>query len=421
MDRPALLGGGAVTREDSWPRWPQWDDCEASALQEVLESGRWQSGPQVEAFEREFAGSHGAAEAICVTNGTASLEIALRALGVGPGDEVIVPSYTFAATALAVMTVGAQPVFVDAEPETLNIDPSAVWQGVSERTRAVIPVHLGGHPVDLDRLLEVARSHSLAVIEDAAHAHGAEWRGTRIGAAGECASFSFQTGKSMTSGDGGCITTDSAELAEVIRSLSNFGRSRTGELERVGSNNRMTEFQAAILRCSLRRLDEQIAVRQSRVARLRAALRDIPGVRVAETDPRVTRHPHYQVLLHFDPQLFGLSKAAVLKGLAAEGVPLEGGYEPLHLMPLFRRAIDEGHARMLPCTVSERAAAQGVLWLSFRMALASEDQIDTVAQALKKLHHHAAALAAYATTAADAAAKADGKAGAKAGAKADAS
>jgi dTDP-4-amino-4,6-dideoxygalactose transaminase len=385
-ERPALLGGPSVTSAEAWPRWPQWDECEARALQEVLESGRWQSGPQVEAFEREFADNQGATEAICVTNGTASLEIALRALGVGPGDEVIVPSYTFAATALAVMTVGARPVFVDAEPESLNIDPDAVEQAIGERSRAVIPVHVGGHPVDLDAVLALARRHSLAVIEDAAHAHGAEWRGERIGGAADCASFSFQTGKSMTSGDGGCLTTSDPAVAEAIRSLRNFGRGAGGKIERVGSNHRMTEFQAALLRCSLPRLDGQIAVRQSRVERLRAALEEIPGVRVARTDPRVTRHPHYQVFLHYDPEAFGLAKGPLLEALEAEGVPLEGGYEPLHHMPLFRRAIGAGAARGLPCPVSDRASEQGVLWLSFRMALAGKEQIDTVGAAFRKLH-----------------------------------
>ena len=383
MDRPALLGGTPVTREADWPSWPQWDEREERALREVLNSGRWQAGLQVDAFEAEFAAYQGAAHALCVTNGTTSLEMALRATGVGPGDEVIVPSYTFAASALAVMAVGATPVLVDVEPESLNIDPRAAEAALSARTKAVMPVHVGGRPVDLDRLLPLAADNGLAVVEDAAHAHGSEWRGERIGSHGACASFSFQTGKSMTSGDGGCLVTSDDGMAEQLRSLRNFGRGSSGQPEQVGGNARMTEFQAAVLRCQLQRLDEQIARRQRNVSLLRASLGHLPGIRLAEDDPRTTRHPYYQVVLHFDPERFGLGKALLLRALGEEGVPLEGGYSPLHRVPLFER-----RGRCLPCPVSEAAADNSVLWLSFRMALADEQQIGTVAEALARIHHH---------------------------------
>jgi len=384
-ERPAILGGEPVANAAIWPEWPQWNECEERALREVLASGRWQSGPQVEAFEREFAIYQGSDHAICVTNGTSSLELALRSLSIGPGDEVIVPTYTFAATGLAVLAVGARPVFVDSEPETLNIDPDKVRAAITGSTRAVIPVHIGGHPADLDELKELSASHSLPLVEDAAHAHGAEWRGERIGAHGHCASFSFQTGKSITAGDGGCLTTGDPVVAERLRSLRDFGRGPGGELVRVGGNHRMTEFQAAVLRCQLGRLDDQIAVRESRVSRLRSSLTRIPGINVAATDPRVTRHPHYQVLLHYRPEEFGLSKAQLLQALVAEGVPVEAGYQPLHLMTLFQRTVAEGHAIAHPCRVAESASSANVLWFSFRLALASEEQVDTLTVALEKL------------------------------------
>lgn len=388
MDRPALLGGTPVANEADWPRWPRWDGCEERSLLEVLTGGRWQAGPQVEAFEAEFAAYQGATHAICVTNGTSSLEMALRATGVGPGDEVIVPSYTFAASALSVMTVGAIPVLVDVEPESLNIDSKAVEAALSERTKAVMPVHVGGRPVDLDRILPLAADHGLAVVEDAAHAHGSEWRGTRIGSHGSCASFSFQTGKSMTAGDGGCLVTSDDGMAERLRSLRNFGRGPSGRPEQVGGNGRMTEFQASVLRCQLGRLDGQIERRQRNVALLDANLSGIPGIRLAEDDPRVTRHPCYQVILHLDPDGFGLSKPLLLRALAAEGVPLEGGYDPLHRVPLFR-----DRARRLPCPISESAADSTVLWLSFRMALAEARQIEKIAEALSRIQRHRDALA----------------------------
>lgn len=393
MAEPAILGGAPVCDVSAWPQWPQWNDCEAKALQAVLESGQWQAGTQVAAFEEAFAAYQSAAAAVCVTNGTATLEIALRALGVESGDEVIVPTYTFAATALAVMMVGAKPVFVDSDPDSLNLEPGAAHSALSERTRAVIPVHVGGQPVDVDRILELAHTHELAVIEDAAHAHGAEWRGVRVGALGDCGSFSFQTGKSLTSGDGGCLTTRDPQLAGLFRSIRAFGRSAGGTIERLGSNYRMTEFQAAILRCGLERLDAQIEQRQRNAARLHDALRGLPGVWISAPDPRVTRHPYYQILLHYDPDIFGLPKALLLKALNAEGVPLEGGYEPLHRLPFFKEALARGNARALPCPVAEEAADATVLWLSFRLALAQEEQVDAVALAFERLYKYREQLA----------------------------
>ncbi|HEX7022637.1 MAG TPA: DegT/DnrJ/EryC1/StrS family aminotransferase, partial [Trueperaceae bacterium] len=264
----ALLGGSPLCDSSDWPRWPVWDTCEAEALQDVLASGQWQSGPRVAAFEAAFARYQGAEQAICVTNGTTTLEIALRALGAGPGDEVIVPSYTFAATALAVMSVGAIPVFVDSDPEHLNLAPDAVAAATGPNTVGMIPVHVGGHPVDYDALEGIARRHGLFLLEDAAHAHGAEWRGQRIGALGHLGSYSFQTGKSLTSGDGGCLVTSDLALADACRSLRNFGRDAEGRHARVAGNARMTEFQAAVLQCQLARLDQQIARRHDNLARL---------------------------------------------------------------------------------------------------------------------------------------------------------
>lgn len=389
MTKPALLGGEPVTRAADWPTWPQWDDREREALADVLESGRWQAGPQVEAFEAEFAAYQGASNALAVTNGTSSMVMVLRAAGVGPGDEVIIPSYTFIATALAPMALGAVPVLVDCDPETTNIDPDAVRLAVTERTKAMIPVHVGGRPSDVDALHAIAREHRLLVLEDAAHAHGAEWRGQRIGAFGDVASFSFQTGKSMTAGDGGCLVTPSDELARDLASIRDFGRGHAGETVRVGGNFRMTEFQAAVLRCQLLRLDEQIAVRQRNVEALRSELAQVPGVRLAETDPRVTREPHYQVVIHLDEDEFGLSKQRVLEALAAEGVPLEPGYSPLHRLPFLRDASRSGVARVEPCPISEILADHQVLWLSFRMALATPQQVSSVVEALVKIQRHA--------------------------------
>lgn len=395
MPELALLGGSPA-HGGAWPRWPQWDASEAEALRGVLESGAWQSGPRVAAFEAAFARYQGAAEAVCATNGTATLEIALRALGVGPGDEVVVPAYTFAATALAVLSVGATPVFVDSEPETLNLDPAAVEAACSPRTVGVVPVHVGGRPMDLDRLLPLTARHGLFVLEDAAHAHGAEWRGRRVGALGTLGSFSFQTGKCMTCGDGGALVTGDPQLAARCRSIRSFGRSSDGRHELIAGNDRMTEFQAAVLACQLERLDAQTARRTANVARLRASLDGMPGVRVHLTDPRVTREPHYITLLHLDPDAFGAPKWAVLEALAAEGVPLEPGYAPLYREPVFERALRAGVGRRLECPIAEAASDRSALWVSFRLMLADDEGVDAVARALEKTHRNRAALSRWA-------------------------
>ena len=246
----AIFGGPkAMTREA--PLWPFFDDTDRAALNEVLESHVWGGYHEsVKELERRFAEFHGAEHGIAVANGTVSLEIALTASGIKPGDEVIVPPITFVASATAVARVGAVPVFVDIDPQTLNLNPDLVEQNITERTRAIVGVHFAGHPIDLDRLVELCRQRNLTLIEDCAHAHGAQWHDQRIGSFGSFGSFSFQASKNMTAGEGGILITSDAELAERARAISNQGR-RTGgqwyEHQTLGTNARLTGFQAVLL------------------------------------------------------------------------------------------------------------------------------------------------------------------------------
>ena len=223
------IHGGQPVRTQPWPSWPQWDETERAGLLAVLERGEWGGyDTAVTEFESAFAARHAAQFCVTTVNGTTTLETALRALNIGPGDEVIVPPYTFIATAASVRIVGATPVFADVDLDTWNLSIPAVEAAISDRTKAVIPVHFGGLPVDFDSLLPLARKHNLFVIEDAAHAHGSSWNGQPVGALGVAGSFSFQASKNLTAGEGGALLTNDPDLAERMWSIANCGRSPDG-------------------------------------------------------------------------------------------------------------------------------------------------------------------------------------------------
>ncbi|HEX2036200.1 MAG TPA: DegT/DnrJ/EryC1/StrS family aminotransferase [Chloroflexota bacterium] len=252
--KPARLAvaGGTPVRSAPFPAWPVWEAREERALLEVLRSGRWGShagGGRVQDFCERFATVQGVRHAVAVSNGTAALEVALRAVGVAPLDEVILPPYTFVASATAVLSLGAIPVFCDVLPHTYLIDPADAARKVTGRTRAILPVHLAGQPCDMDAVMEVARRHNLKVVEDAAQAPGATWRGRGVGAIGHAGAISFQSSKNLTSGEGGAVVTDDPQVAERAWSIANVGRVPSGawyQHEVMGSNFRLTEFQGAL-------------------------------------------------------------------------------------------------------------------------------------------------------------------------------
>lgn len=254
------------------------DDIDA-AVRRVLDSGSYILGEEVEAFERDWASACGAAHAVGVANGLDALALALRALGVGPGDEVIVPSHTFIATWLAVSQCGATPVPVEPDPVTYNIDVHRIEAAITERTRAILPVHLYGQPVDLDAVLDIARRHGLRVLEDAAQAHGARYRGTRVGAHGDIVAWSFYPGKNLGAiGDAGAVTTNDASLADALRTLRNYGSRQKYVNEVIGVNSRLDPIQAAILRAKLPHLEAWRARRVHHAARYSEGLAGLPLV-----------------------------------------------------------------------------------------------------------------------------------------------
>ena len=260
MPKLALLGGEPVRRRPLG-RWPLITDEEIEAVKRVLRRGKlcatMYGSEEVAKFEEEFAAAIGVKRAVAVSSGTAALDVVLRAVGVKLGDEVITTPYTFIATATSILHNHGVPVFADVEARTRNIDPGEIEKKVTERTKAIVVVHFAGHPAEMDEIMEIAERHGLYVIEDAAHAHLAEYKGRKVGGIGHAAIFSFQESKNMTAGEGGIITTNDEELAERCISLREHGRRRDKPWyyhEMLGWNYRMTEMQAAILRVQLRRL-----------------------------------------------------------------------------------------------------------------------------------------------------------------------
>ncbi|MFQ3567880.1 MAG: DegT/DnrJ/EryC1/StrS family aminotransferase [Aggregatilineales bacterium] len=339
---PALaLLGGEKAKSKPFPPWPHYDERELEALRAVLESRRWwrTPGDQTLRFEQAFAAAHGAKYGVAVTNGTHAIEVALGALGIGYGDEVIVPDFTFIATASAVLSVGALPVLVDIDAHMYNIDPAQVEAAITPRTKAIIVVHMGGLPVDMDALLEIGRRHNLPIIEDSSHAHGSEWKGQRIGALGIAGTFSFQASKTMTAGEGGIVITNDAEVERLARSISDCGRMPGHQFYEhfiYASNYRLSEWQGAVLNVQLERMDEQTARRHHNACILDGILREIDGITPQKHDERCTRNGHYLYMFHYDARAFDdVPPARFIEALNAEGIPTQATYPPLHALEVF--------------------------------------------------------------------------------------
>lgn len=396
------MHGGTPVRTRPFPPWPLVTRSGSAALAAAFEEGVWSdvAGKRKLRFEQEFAAAHGARHALAVSNGTVSLQIALAALGVGSGAEVIVPGYTFLATATAVLAVNATPVFVDVLPSTATIDPVAVEQAVTERTAAIIPVHFGGQPADMDALLDISRRTGIPLVEDAAQAHGARWRDAPVGSMGSFGSFSFQASKNMTAGEGGALTSNDDALAERAWSLHHCGRVRGlpwyhHELD--GGNHRMTEFQAAILSDQLAELESLGERRARAAATLTAALREVDGIEPLAIDPRVDRHAFHVFGMRFDTEAFGGGRRdAFLEAVRAEGVPISGGYiSPLHRQPVFaEHHFDTGAVRLaqdyasLRLPESERLCAEMAMLPQY-VLLGSDSDLRDAVDAIVKICENA--------------------------------
>lgn len=370
------------------PNWPVWGARELELLREVLQSGQWGGfNPVVKRLEAGFAAFQHCAHGVSVANGTVALEAALQALGIGPGDEVIVPAISFISTATAVSRVGATPVFVDIEPYSFNMDPERAAAAVSARTKAIIAVHFGGQLAGMDRLMELAAGRDLILIEDAAHAHGSEWNRRRAGSLGAAGTFSFQNSKVMTAGEGGMVTTNNAELAVRVRSIADQGR-RPGQgwffHFDLGTNYRMTAWQAAVLTAQLERLPEQIELRRRNAELLRAELADVEGLRFQEAPPQAKVHSYYLLLGRVDAARCGVTRDQFHRALTAQGVPCTPFYpHPLYANPLYRR----GGCRVEPCPISEACIADA-FWLPQRVLMGDEETTREIAAVIREAVRH---------------------------------
>jgi dTDP-4-amino-4,6-dideoxygalactose transaminase len=379
--------------EGDFPSWPYWNQDERERLLTALESGHWAGSrarylPQ---FAKRFARFHDAADGICLANGTVSLEAALVACGIGEGDEVIVPAITFVATAGAVLRVNATPVVVDVDAESLCIDPEGVAAAITSRTRALIPVHVSGAMCDMDRLQVLCGNHNLAMIEDCAHAHGSAWRGIGAGAHGQLGSFSFQHSKLMSSGEGGALISSDADLLERAWNYANCGRARNHSVYHhasLGSNCRMTEWQAAILSAQLDRYPEQ-RLRRSRAARrLDTALGVLDGVSPQARDPRMTAQGYYCYVFHVDSERLGVGSCETMfTCLTAAGVPLSLAYPALldvdflsngDLAPFARDRVDLARFDI----PRARAASKNTIWIHHRALLAEDHILDRIVEVI---------------------------------------
>lgn len=404
----AILGGTPV-RTEPFPSWPVIKQNDESAWRQVLTNKRWfrfdEGSHYVRDFETAWARTLGAKYGLATASGTTALLVSANALGIGPGDEVIVPPYTFVATANIVLLQHALPIFVDTDPETFQIDPRKIEAAITKRTRCIIPVHLGGSPADMDTILDVAKRHNLAVIEDACQAHLAEWRRKKVSTLGNLGCFSFQASKNLNSGEGGAILTNDQGLYEYCLSFHDQGRGTTEAsfaYVRHGTNFRMTEFQGALLSQQLTRLEAQSCTRTDNAGYLTKLLKEIPGITPARMYDGCTRNAYHLYMFHYDRAHFaGLPRSRFLKALSAEGIPASGGYTPLNREPFLKEALNSRAFRSVyteqelaeyeernHCPENDKLCEKAV-WFTQTMLLGTKSDMDQIAEAIRKIQKQA--------------------------------
>jgi dTDP-4-amino-4,6-dideoxygalactose transaminase len=400
------IAGGKPLRKKRYDPWPIYTEKEKRALLDVLTNHNWGGQPfpgkHAEAFGKKFAALHTAKYGQCVNTGTVAIQAALKAIDIRPGDEVIVPAYTWEGTVGPVLLMNAVPVFVDVDPETYCLDARLVEQAITPKTRAFLPVHLGMRFADLDILIPLAAKHDIKIIEDCAHAHGGMWRDKGAGSMGDVGAFSFQSSKLITSGEGGAVITNNLEYFERVQSYINAGRrSVTDKFHHriIGFNYRLGEFQAAVLGAQLERLPKQAKKREKNMKRFESRLRNTCGIGLLKPEPRITRlAPYGYVLKYFAGQAKDVPRAAFVAALQQEGIPCDGlFYEPVYRSSLFPLdptdfpALSWGRPKpldlrnMYRCPVSERAAYHEAVWFPHHLFLGEKEKVDSIADAILKV------------------------------------
>lgn len=413
MSELAILGGPKL-RTTPYPAWPVWDQRDVDAVSAVVKSGRWGGypypGPKTAELARKFADLQGGGYAVPMANGTVTMEVALRAADIGWGDEVIVPAYTFQATASAPMAAGAIPVIVDIDRQSYCMDVAAAARAVTPKTRAIIPVHLGAGMCDMEAIMALAAKYHLIVIEDCAHAHGAKWNGAGAGTIGHFGSFSLQSSKTLTAGEGGILLCQTPELAAKAAAIIDCGRPHAlgGGAEdysrefQVGGNFRLSELAAALALVGLERFPAQAQQREEMAAYMDESLSEIKGVRLLKRDPRHTTRSFYRYIFAVDPEKFGLEHDLLCGALQAEGVDCWVGYEAMNNYSLFqpqksKLAVPSAFPQYFDFTnmvlpEAEHACEHAAVWLDEAIFRSGQSGVDDAAAAIKKIQQHAAEL-----------------------------
>jgi perosamine synthetase len=414
--KAALLGGQPL-RAKPFPRWPVWDKAAEESVLGVLRSGHWYrgSGNTVTQFEEKYAALLGAKRCVCTVNGTNALLTALHVLDVGFGDEVIVSPYTFIATYNVVLLSGALPVFADTDPETFLINPDKIEEKITENTRAILPVHILGLPANMDRINAIAKKHNLKVIEDACQAWLAEWGGKKCGTLGDLGCFSFQESKHLPCGEGGAVVGNDEALMDFARSFHNCGRpygsiKATTGYPIIGTNRRMTEYQAAVLLNQIQRLEADTVKRVEHANYLTSRIKDIPGIVPHKLYEGATRAVYHLYPFRYKKEQFGgLPRSRFLAALSAEGIPCSGGYGPQYRDGLIEAALSsKNFQRAFPKARLARyreelhypgndQLCEEAVWFTQNMLLGTRGDIDDIANAIQKVYENRADLAKAAT------------------------
>lgn len=409
---PAILGGNPVAKIN-WPKWPMWNpETDEALLLESVRSGVWSRSKIVDQFEKEWASTLGAKRCLTVVNGTNALIVSLIQLGIGAGDEVIVPPYTFIATPQAVLATGAIPVFVDTNIKTFQIDATKIEAKITPRTRAILPVHLGGLPADMKTIMEIAKKHNLVVVEDACQAHLAEFNNQKVGTIGHAGCFSFQNSKNLPIGEGGAIVSNDGNFIDRCHSYHNLGFPFGTAIGTVSSGSiykgnklRLTEYQAAIGLAQLKRLDSQTTTRNANAEYLSSKLKQIPGILPIQTTPGTTKGVYHLYAFRYKKEEFkGLSRDAFMEALDAEGVPCYEGYTQLNKMPFIADAFKSknfvktyskkklNYAKYMEqneCPQNDILCKEESVWFNQRFFLTGEPEMNAIYSAIEKIYKNA--------------------------------
>ena len=410
MSQLAVFGGEPV-RSEPYPSWPVHDERDVEAVTRTIKSGRWGGfpypGPNTRAFAEQFAELQGGGYAVPMLNGTITMEVALRAAGIGWGDEVIVPAYTFQATASAPMAAGAIPIIVDISPDTYCADPQAIEAAITEKTKAIIVVHLAAQMTDMDAVMAIAKKYNLVVIEDSAHAHGARWRGMGSGTIGDFGSFSLQSAKSLTTGEGGVLICKDEAMAERAASIIDCGRPKDAEEKHytMGVNYRWSEIHAALGLVALERFPAQFQQRADNAEYLEESLSEVPGVTLLKRDLRLTKRSFYRYVVKIDPEFFHCNNDVFCEALSAEGIPVDTGYQPMHQYDLFQPGLSKlpvpsafpGYFEFdkMSFPVAERASHVESVWMGESVFRSGRKGVDDLVAAFQKLAENRDELAKF--------------------------